>query len=174
MKLAFILLTFFSLSGFAAHKELDLDLDLIKLACKDPGAVHNQMPPSDLKITCRQEMDEWVVGATTSADLPCFKKVCGSLMTNKPGIHVPKWCWGLDAAPQSYSCPTYEEQVKETEMEFGVTCDEVMAMASIREFCAGRMAMEIEANEQILTVTKTGKKMSVCGDAGVTVTPAQK
>jgi hypothetical protein len=170
MKLAFMLLTFFSLSGFASTK--DLDLELIKLACKDPGAVHNQMPPSDLKVTCRQSMCDWVPGPTTMSELPNWKKVCGSLMTNKPGIHVPKFCWGLDAAPTSYGCPSYEEQVRETEMEFGVTCDEVMGMASIRDFCAGRMAMEIEANEQILTVTKTGKKMSICGDA--IVSPAQK
>ncbi len=171
MKLAlsflFLLLSF---NGFAADQESKtFDLDLIKLACKDPGAVHNQMPPTDLKVTCRISMCDWVPGPSTYGTMPNWKKIQGSLMTNKPGIHVPKWSWGLPAEPTTYTCPTFEEQMSETELIFGVTCDEVMAMTSIKDFCAGKMALEVEANESILTVTKTGKKMSLCAPAAGTV-----
>ncbi len=167
MKFALIFLAFFSLAGFAADQDAKtFDLDLIKLACKDPGAVHNQMPPTDLKVTCRETMCDWVPGPSTYGEMPNWKKVCGALMTNKPGIHVPKWCWGLPAAPTPYGCPTYQEQMSEVEMVFSVTCDEVMAMTSIKDFCAGKMAAEIQANESILTVSKTGKTMSLCATGG--------
>lgn len=167
MKLALsLVLLAFSFGAFAADQEgKTWDLNLIKLACKDPGAVHNQMPPTDLKITCRLSICEWVPGPSTYGEMPGWGKIAGSLMTNKPGIHVPRSTWAIPRPPMPYSCPTFEEQMSETEMVFGVTCDEVMAMTSIRDFCAARMETEVQANEEILTVTKTGKKQSMCGGA---------
>lgn len=171
MKLALsFLFLVLSFNGFAADQGSNsLGLDLIKLACKDPGAVHNQMPPSDLKVTCRLSMCDWVPAPDTYGELPGWRKVSGSLMTNKPGIHVPRSTWGMPAPSRQYGCPNFEEQMSETEMVFGVTCDEVMAMTSIKDFCASRMSLEVEANETILTVTKTGKTMSLCGAAAGTV-----
>ena len=157
------------MAGFAAPDCKDCDLDLIKLACKDPGSVHNQLPPTDLKVTCKISFDDWVPGPATYGTLPRWKKVAGALWTNKPGINVARSCWGLTVEPSPYSCPSYTEQTYESEMTYNVTCDEVMAMTSIKDFCASKMAMEVEANESILTVKPTGKTWSMCSGAAGTV-----
>lgn len=168
MKLALsMIILAFSFAAFSADQGTEtLGLDLIKLACKNPGAVHNQMPPTDLKVTCREEMCDWVPGPSTYGTVPNWKKVWGSLMTNKPGISVSRSGWGLPCEPTPYACPTLQEECSNAEMVYNVTCDEVMAMTSIKDFCAAKMGAEIAANESILTVVRTGKTQTFCGVAG--------
>jgi hypothetical protein len=50
--LSFLLL-FFSISAFSDDGIADF-----KLGCSDPGAFHNQLPPTDLKIKCYDERFE--------------------------------------------------------------------------------------------------------------------
>lgn len=171
MKLALsFILVLLSLNVFAANQDSKgLILDYIKLGCKDPGAVHNQLPPSELKVTCKWSQWDWVPGPTTYGEMPNCRKVSGSLMTNKPNLHVPRETWGLPAGSTQTACPSYVEEYSEGETVYNVTCDEVIAMTSIKDFCAAKMAADIEANESILTTTKTGKTMSMCAAAAGTV-----
>jgi hypothetical protein len=163
MKLATIFLMLFSITAFATEVNTNLGLDLIKLACKDPGAVHNQLPPTDIKIACKVKWCEWAAAPQSGTyNTPTeIRTVCGALMTNKPGIHVPKWCWDTGVPGQQFTCPIFAEYCYSYGTNYSVTCDVVMAMTTIENFCNDKLAADISADPGVVTSVPSGKVINL-------------
>lgn len=150
-----------SFSSYAAPK--DDGIGDLKLGCKDPGAFHNQNPPSDIKITCLDERIEWVPTDDDDAEFKNHRTVCSRAVTNKPNLKAPKVCEPCGWPGTGYTCGGFKEVEKEVEMEFSVTCDEILEMETIGKFCQLKMLNEVTANETILAVKATGRTKKVCG-----------
>ena len=175
MKLATIFLMLFSISAFATEVTTNGGLDLVKLACKDPGAVHNQLPPSGIKIACKVKWCEWATAPQSGTyNTPTeIRTVCGALMTNKPGIHVPKWCWdtAVPGTPSQYSCPGFAEICYKYNSSYSVTCDVVMAMTTIEAFCNAKLSEDISGDPGVVTEKPSGKVINLCDIGTPTPTP---
>lgn len=156
MRLLLFVLCF---SAFADDGIADL-----KLGCKDPGAFHNQNPPSEIKITCEDERFEWVPTGHDDATIHNKRTVCSKGVTNKPNIKAPKVCEPCDWPGSDYECGGFKEVCKTVEMTFTVTCDQVMEMESINKFCRDAVLTEtLATKEEIMAVKETGKTKKVCG-----------
>lgn len=176
MKLATIFLMLFSVSAFATEINNGGDLALVKLACKDPGAVHNQLPPSEIKVGCNVKWCEWGTGPNPgSYSTPTeIKTVCGNMMTNKPGIKVPKWCWDTAVPGTQMACPIIEETCYSYASSYNVTCDQVMSMTTIGAFCTEKLAADIAADPGVVVAKPSGASINLCGVLGGPVpTPTQ-
>jgi len=136
-----------------------------KLGCKDPGAFHNQNPPSDIKVSCFDERITWQ--PTDNPDEMVFKNkrtVCSKGYTNKPNIKAPKVCIPCDWPDSPFTCGGFKEVEETAEMQFSVTCDEILTWESIGKFCQMRMLTEVQATDgKILTAKNTGRTIKVCG-----------
>lgn len=157
----FLLLVFVLTSNFSFA---DDGIEDMKTLCKDPGAYHNQLPPSEIKITCFDERFEWTATDAQDSEFKNKRKVCSKAVANKPGISVPYVCTDCSHFPTPNSCMGYKEQCKTVEMTYAVTCDEVMAAESFFKFCFDKLNSEVAATEEkILEVKDTGKTMTTCG-----------
>jgi len=157
MKLILICSMFLSIA-FADDGIADL-----KLACKDPGAFHNQLPPTDIKITCKDERYEWVPAGHDDATFHNRRTVSSSAVTSKPNVAAPMVAEKCDWPDTDMKCGGVKEVCKTVEMEFSVTCDEVLLMESVNKFCQLKLLAETVHNEKILTVVETGRSKKLCG-----------
>jgi len=158
-----VLLVFaISMSIFARPK--DDGIGDLKLGCKNPGAFHNQLPPTDIKITCEDERVEWVPAGHDEATIHNKRTVCSKGYTNKPNIKAPSVCEPCDWPGSDYECGGFKEVEKTVAMEFSVTCDEIMAMETVNKFCQLKMLSEtLATKEEIMAVKETGRVKKVCG-----------
>ena len=162
MKL-FLFLFAFSLSAFSIIPKDDGIGDL-KLGCKDPGSFHNQLPPTDIKVTCSDERFEWVPAGHDEATIHNRRTVGSRAMTSKPNIAAPQVFEKCDWPDTDFSCGGFKEVCKTVEMEFSVTCDEVLAMTTLNKFCQDKLLSEtIASSEKILNIVDTGRVKKVCG-----------
>jgi len=134
-----------------------------KLACKDPGAVSNQIPPVDIKIACTDERYEWVPAGHDDATFHNRRTVSSSAVTSKPNVAAPMVAEKCDWPDTDMKCGGVKEVCKTVEMEFSVTCDEVLLMESVNKFCQLKVLAETVHNEKILTVVETGRSKKLCG-----------
>jgi len=159
----FFLFLAFCFSAFAIIPKDDGIGDL-KLGCKDPGAFHNQNPPSDIKVNCDDTRITW---KETTADDATFKNkrtVCSHAMTNKPNIKAPKICLPCDWPDSPYACGGWKEVEETASMQFSVTCDQVMTWETLGKFCQAQMLVEVMATDgKILEAKETGRVIKVCG-----------
>lgn len=175
MKLATIFLMLFSISAFATEITNGGDLALVKLACKDPGAVHNQLPPSEIKIGCSVKWCEWAAAPQSGTyNTPSeIRTVCGALMTNKPGIHVPKWCWDTGVPGTQFTCPILAEMCYSYSSNYAVTCDTVMAMTTVEAFCNAKLSADISADPGVVVSKPSGHTINLCELGAPAPTPTQ-
>ena len=143
----------------------DDGIEDLKEACSNPGAYHNQMPPSDIKIHCKDERVEWEATGPEDATIHNSRTVCSKAMTNKPSVNeeLPDTCEPCNWPGSDFQCGGFKEVAKDVEMEFSVTCDQVLAMVAINKYCQEQMLAEtIATKETILSTKATGKVFKTC------------
>jgi hypothetical protein len=136
----------------------------LKLGCKDPGAFHNQLPPTDIKITCTDERYEWVPAGHDDATFHNRRTVSSRAVTSKPNVAAPMVAEKCDWPGTDMECGGVKEVCKTVEMEFSVTCDQILAMETINKFCqVSLLAETIATQEKIMAVKETGRTKKLCG-----------
>ena len=161
-------LMLFPVFSFADTVKMCPDCDdgivLLKDGCANPARYHNQIPPVDIKIHCEDTRIEWVYVDDQSGTFSNHRKMCISAVTNKPNIRAGKLCFPCNHPDSPYKCGSWKEVCKTVDMTFAVTCEQVMGMRSIGDFCLQLLDKEVTAtDEKILEVKDTGKTKSVCG-----------
>ena len=168
MKSLFLLSVLLVTSAFAESRivakmsgvemqEKGLLLEFLKLGCRDPGAVHNQMPPSDIKVFCHEEFCKWELGPSTFQTKTNDKSVCGKIMTNKPNLGTLNKCNACSSTPTTFSLPTLVEKCGHFTTIYQVTCDQVLAMTSVEGFCLNTVDAEIAVDATIIDWKPSGK-----------------
>ncbi len=164
--LIFMYLTVFAFAAMASTTvEKQADLDLVKQACKDPASVHNQIPPSDIKIGCSMKVTKWMSSGTpgTFGAPAGSKEVCSLLTTSKPGIHMPKDCVARPAAPPTtFNCPIIAEYFAHVITFYGSTCDEIVNVTDLGVYCDDRLTSDIAADPNVLQFSPTGWVINLC------------
>ena len=160
------LLTLFSFSVWLSYSSVliaDDGIADLKLGCKNPGAFHNQLPPTDIKVTCGDERYEWVPASHDEATIHNRRTVSSRAVTSKPNVAAPMVAEKCDWPDTDFTCGGFKEVCKTVEMEFSVTCDEIMEMETLNKFCQAKLLAEtIDSSEKILNVVETGKAYNSC------------
>jgi hypothetical protein len=158
MKKLLVLILLFS--GIAI---CDDGLEDLQAGCKDPGRFGNQIPPSEIKITCDDSRLEWLPTGHDDAEIHNKRTVCSKAVTSKPNVKAPSVCEPCDWPGSDFECGGFRQVEKEVSMQFSVTCDQVLAMEGINKFCQAQMLAEVAATkEEILSVKETGKTFNTC------------
>jgi len=144
----------------AEMQEKGLLLDYLKLGCKDPGAVHNQLPPHDIKVFCHQESCRWRLGAPTKVTKQNYKSVCGKILTNKPNLGTLNKCSGCTAVPTTFELPNLYEECGKYYTQYAVTCEQVLAMTSVEAFCLDKTDADLTSDIDVMEWKASGKTMS--------------
>jgi len=156
------LLMIFVLTSMSTYA--DDGIAKFKLACKDPGAVSNQIPPVDIKIACTDERYEWVPAGHDDATFHNRRTVGSRAVSSKPNVSAPQVYEKCDWPDTDMECGGVKEICKTVEMEFSVTCDEIMEMETINKFCQAKLLAEtIASQEKIMDVKETGRTKKLCG-----------
>ena len=153
-------------------QEKGLLLDYLKLGCKDPAAVHNQTPPSDIKVLCHQEACKWKIGPTTYETKTNYKSVCGKIMTNKPNLGTLNKCNACSSAATTFGLPTLVEECGNFDTIYQVTCDQVIAMTSVEAFCLAETDSEINIDQSLIEWKPSGRTQAAV--MGPETKPTQK
>ena len=141
----------------AEMQDKGLLLDYLKKGCTDPNSVHNQMPPSDIKVFCEQSQCRWFLGKPTKVAKENYKNSCGKIVTNKENLGVMRKCSACSTTSTTFELPTLEEKCCEFKTIYQVTCEQVIKMVSAEAFCLGQTDLEVAADNAILEWKPTGK-----------------
>jgi len=123
------------------------DLPKIKLGCKNPGAVHNQMPPSDIKVFCTEKACKWDLGTPTTVYKENTGVACGRIATSKSNLCTKLECSLPNTTQIAFPMPTLEEKCGVYNTVYSVTCDQIEKMTTIIEFCQSQMVNSSELME---------------------------
>lgn len=135
----------------------------LKSGCTDPGRWHNQIPPTDIKITCKDERIEWVQTTDGSGTFHNSRKMCTTAITTKPNIKAPKVCTPCGWPDSPFKCTGFKETCSTVALTYSVTCEQILSMKDILTFCLNAVDKEVALNETILDVKETGKVKMICG-----------
>ena len=133
------------------------DLAKIKLACTNPGAVHMQIPPSDVKVFCHEEFCKWGFGPSKLITKTNYKSACGKIMTNKPGVSTLNKCKQASCDNTTFNLPNLEEKCGKLQTVYQITCDQVIAMTTVEDFCLNALDKEIAIDSSIVDMTPSGR-----------------
>ncbi|MDH5581955.1 MAG: hypothetical protein OEY33_08600, partial [Bdellovibrionales bacterium] len=164
MKKLFI--SFIFLFTFAAQANSNTvkhqDLELIKLGCKDPAAVGNQIRPSKIQIVCKDQRLVWEQARTEQRDIPSQRIISTVLRTNKTNLKVAPKTFEAPVSSTAMNCPVMQEIKLEVSINYNVTCDEVLDMNTIEDFCFESLEKDISKNDDIMQRTATGNVIYAC------------
>jgi len=155
------------------------NLETIKKGCKDPGSVHHQIPPSDIKIFCTERACKWGLGTPVSTRKEDVSLSCGRITSSKSDM-----CTGVECTPISSTfinipVPTLEEKCGVLNTTYGLTCDQVIAMKSVGDFCKNAVAADLSSMPEVMEMKLTGrtqgfKMEEVKGEITPAYIPVQK
>ena len=151
-----------------------LFLDYLKQGCKDPASIHNQLPPTDIKVFCEQSQCRWFLGKPVKVTKENYKNSCGKIFTNKPNLGVGRKCSACSSYPTTFELPTLEEKCCEFKTVYQVTCDQVMKLDTVESFCLGQTDLEVASDNAILEWKPTGKVQTATMAPEVEQKPTQK
>jgi hypothetical protein len=163
MKFLTLFALLLSFGVFASDENRKLDTQALKDGCAKPSTYGNQIPPSEIKIHCVDQRRVWVATNNEDAQFRNSRVVCASAHTNKPNLGVQRHCVDCAHMPTAYQCGGFKEVQENVEMEFSVTCDQIMEMKTIDDFCIETVGKQVAENEKILEVKDTGRSKRVCG-----------
>lgn len=158
MKFLVLFLSLLTLNAFGDDGIADL-----KSGCLNPSRWHNQIPPSEIKITCMDERIEWVRTTDGSGTFYNSRKMCTSAMINKPNIKAPKICEPCGWPDSPFKCEGFKETCSTVAMTYSVTCDQIISMKDILMFCLNAIDKEVAIDQEILDVKDTGRTKKICG-----------
>jgi len=165
MKLA-LFLVLLTGSAFAEMKSIYSmkDLAAIKAACTDPASVGNQALPTDIKIFCTLVKTGWEESASGLKNLNTAVIVTSSATSSKPNAGAASETKTYSSEPFSYVCDKYSEYNAEASSVTDVTCEQVLEIADLNQFCKDAIEQDAAMNPGIFNVVFTGKVTDTCAD----------
>lgn len=161
MKMLSMLVLF--LASIAVSNASELTYQEFVDSCSDPARFGQQVPPTQIKLVCKNTFLGWQAIESGSIALPESRTVTGELFSNK--FTVGLQTWSLAAPEFNVMCPRLREVSSAAEVEISLTCEQIMADdRSVEEQCQDNLDDAISQNSDIVVHTPTGRIYSVCGD----------
>jgi hypothetical protein len=167
---------FFALLTASAYAEIESiysvkDLAAIKLACSDPAAAGNQLAPSDIKIFCKEIKTGWEESANGFKSLATSDSVTSSATSSKPNAGAASETKTYPSDPAQFVCNKYAEYKAEANSVSDVTCEQVLEITDLNQFCKDQIAQDLIVNPNIFNLVYTGVVVDTCAVAPVGPSP---
>jgi hypothetical protein len=141
-----------------------MSFDDIRTACLNPAKFHNQVAPSNIKVSCRDIQAKWIPDTEGAVKMNTGRQVLVSVQSDKYTSGVEQGT--LPTTAQVASCPKYKQVLETVETIRAVSCEDLVAFnGPAIEFCAGTVNSLKAANPAAATIQETGEFMDLC--AGV-------
>jgi hypothetical protein len=160
MKFSLIISLFALLGGFALASTKDLAS--VQQGCSDPGSIQNQNPPSEITINCTGNKTVWTQITANPIVLVQTASVTTSITTDKPNVGSSASTTPVLIQNQIAGCPVYIKTSMSGTSSYIVTCEEVMAMTDLQEWCFAKLIEEGAANPNVWTSTQSGETYQPC------------
>lgn len=132
-------------------------------SCSDPARFGQQVPPTQIKLVCKNNYIGWQAIESGSVSLTESRTVTGELFSNKFTVGLQSF--SLATPEFNVMCPRLREVSSSAEIELSLTCDQIIADdRTVEEQCQDNLDEAINANPDIVEHTPTGRIHSVCGD----------
>ncbi len=166
MKKLFLALGLIASLGVHANgnQQQTTDLEKIKLGCKDPAAVGNQIKPSRIQIVCKDQRLVWEQTRSGYQMIDGRRLVSTNLRTNKTNLSVSPASYEIPVAQTRMECPIMREIRQDITFNYMVTCDEVLDMGSVIDFCLEKLATDVEQNIEAMETEATGRVITACNE----------
>jgi hypothetical protein len=161
MKFSLVIFLFAILGGFALASMKDLTL--VQKACSDPSSVGNQRPPSEININCTGKKVVWTMTIQNPTTLVQTASVTTSITTEKPNVGSAPSTTPVLVPNKIAGCPVYTKTDMTGTLSFMVTCEEVMAITDLQEWCFAKLTQEGNTNPGVWTSTHSGEIYEPCG-----------
>lgn len=132
-------------------------------SCSDPARYGQQVPPTQIKLVCKNTYVGWQAIESGSVALSESRTITGELFSNKFTVGLQTFSM---ATPEfNVMCPRLREVSSSAEIELSLTCEQIIADdRTVEEQCQDHLDEAINANPDIVAHTPTGRIHSVCGD----------
>jgi hypothetical protein len=130
-------------------------LDDIAKKCQNPGSVNRQIPPSWIRVICKDMRWFWQEGSMAEFLLPGMGKGKVMVLTSKHDKASKKW--KMDVPSAQFDCLNLEQVKAKRAMEMMMDCEDFLSIyETIESYCAEKL-MEIPPE-----ITTTGQVMTTC------------
>ncbi len=158
--LSAIVLMFASIATVNAK---NLTYDEFKESCQDPALYGHQVPPTQIRLVCKNVFTGWQAIESGSVALDESRLIAGELFSDKH--NVSRNSWELATPERNVSCPRYREVVSTAEIEVALTCSQIVDdERGVDDLCEDYLDEAISENPDIVDTEATGNIYSVCGD----------
>ncbi len=132
-------------------------------SCSDPARFGQQVPPTQIKLVCKNTFVGWQAIESGSVALAESRTITGELFSNKYTVGLQSF---VLATPEfNVMCPRLREVSSSAEIELSLTCEQIIADdRTVEEQCQDHLDEAINENSDIVVHTPTGRIYSVCGN----------
>lgn len=161
MKTFSMLILFLSSIAFSNASELTYQ-EFVD-SCSDPARYGQQVPPTQIKLVCKNTAVGWQAIESGSVSLAESRTITGELFSNKFTVGLQSF---VLATPEfNVMCPRLREVTSSAEIEISLTCEQISSdERGVEELCQDNLDEAINLNPDIVEQTPTGRIHSVCGD----------
>lgn len=132
-------------------------------SCKDPTRYGQQVPPSQIKLVCKNVFTGWQPIESGTIELDESRLVAGELFSNKHTVGVESW--EISTPELNVLCPRFRETTETAEIEVSLTCEQIIDdERGVKELCQDFLDEAIAANPDIVVSEPTGRIYNACGD----------
>lgn len=132
-------------------------------SCKDPTQYGQQVPPSQIKLVCKNVFTGWEALESGSSGLDESRLISGELFSNKYTVSLQSF--DISTPELNILCPRFREVTETAEIEVSLTCDQIVGdERGVKELCQDFLDDAISSNPDIVTTVPTGRIYNACSD----------
>lgn len=138
-----------------------LTFEEFKAACTNPARFRNQVPQSNIQISCKSVTHRWVNDSQGSMALEGSKDITTSITSDKYKVDA-------ETSPQQQqdavmACPSFKEVAETVETVRSLTCDEIVAyQGTPADYCSSALQDLVNSNPGAVVSQDTGNKKDLC------------
>lgn len=137
-------------------------------SCKDPTRYGQQVPPTQIKLVCKNVFTGWQPVESGAVGLEEGRVITAELFSNK--YTVSSESCDISTPELNVLCPKLREVTETAEIEVSLTCDQIVNDdRDQKELCQDYLDEAINENPDIVVVEPTGRIFNAC--AGTTQKP---
>lgn len=154
----------FAAAGQQQQGASSLSFAQIQQACQNPAKFHNQVAPTNINVSCRDQQTKWVPVDSGAVSMQNARQVYVTVMSDKYTSNMESK--DLTAEVQMAACPKFKQTVETIETVRSVTCDELTSFQGTSiDFCADTVGSMRQQNPAAIVTQDTGKVFELCASS---------
>jgi hypothetical protein len=120
-----------------------------------------QVPPTNIKVICKDESYAWVDDAPGTIELKTpARKVTTSVLSDK--WYVAEKVQTIETFQKPGQCHKYKEIKQTFAVERPISCGDIIKLTDLDSYCIGGIDKTKPSNPKLVLTEETGNKMDSC------------